>query len=272
MNTAPRFRLALVTGATSGIGEETAKFLAEKNIALLLTGRNQAKLDELKQELSKQVSVQTVAADIAKREERQKLIEKIHQEAPDLIINNAGIGFYGECLTHETEEQLTIIDTNISALVEIALEAARTLITKQQKGVIMNISSAGAFQAMPYFTTYAASKAFVNSFSEAFDTEVAEHGIRVLALCPGVVTTQFRERASKGILTRHQQPVKNMTPRYVAEEMWKQIEDKQPIKIIDWHYRLMTFLIKYILPKRVVERFIRKQMKARFKPRPIIKI
>ena len=190
-----QFKCALVTGATSGIGEAVARLLAEKGIPLLLTGRQKERLDQLAEELGKRVAVETFVADLSSPHEREILLAKIRERAPDLIINNAGLGLYGEAVKYPNAKSLEIVQVNVEALVDVAIEAARTLLAAKRPGVILNVSSAISQLVSPGFTIYGATKAFVNHFSESFDWELRGRGIRVLAACPGVVKTNFRERA-----------------------------------------------------------------------------
>ncbi len=263
------YRLALVTGATSGIGEATSQLIASKGISLLLTGRNRDKLVELQNRLKDKVSVDIIQADLAVPQERAQLIEQIHHQAPDLIINNAGFGYYGDVLTYTTEEQAKILEVNGTALLEITMEAARTLISKQQKGTILNVSSTASFIVMPVMAVYAASKAFVTQFSQAVDFEFQPYGVRVLTLCPGPVDTAFQKRASgnKEIITFFN----GITADEAAALLWKQIEKVQILKIIDWKSRIINW-VSQLLPKKWIAAMIQKDMQKRIAPREIIKI
>lgn len=256
--------LALVTGATSGIGRAMCQLLAGRGFELIAIGRNQEELQRLKEELSGQVPVQTLAIDLNHPQERGQLIALIHQRAPDLVINNAGFGLYGEALTYSTEEQTAILEVNAKAVLEMTLEAARALVSRERKGIILNVSSAAAFQVFPNMAVYAASKAFVNHFSEAVDFEMRPHGIRVLTLCPGMVTTSFQKRAGGETLT--QKGV--MSPDFVAQEMWKQIVQEERFKIIDWRYRWLTFLSAF-LPTSWIAPIQGKWIAERISPRKL---
>ena len=256
-----KYGLALITGATSGIGKATAELFAQKGVNLILSGRNQLELKQLQVILSKKVNVQIIQADLAEKEERQFVLDAIHGQVPDLVINNAGFGLYGDALTYSTQEQLNMLDVNGRAVLEMTLKAGDALISSKKKGVILNISSAAAFQILPTMAVYAASKTFVNHFSQALDFEFKKNGIRVLTLCPGMVDTKFQIRAG-GKMDKEQMGV--MSASFVAEQIWKQIEELNPLLIIDWKYRLMT-LISFLLPKSwiaaIVERNIGKRIK-----------
>lgn len=262
------FRLALVTGATSGIGMETCRMLAQKGIPLIISGRNSIELGNLEKTLSRLVDVRSIQADLSQPEGRQILIKMMHGQVPDLVINNAGFGLYGEALTHETKDQAEILEVNGKAVLEITLEAARAMVSEKRKGVILNVSSNAAFFIMPNMAVYAASKAFVNQFSQALDFEMKPNGIRVLTICPGMVFTQFQERAG-GKIGDEQALV--MKPAFIAEQIWNQIENLDPLLIVDWKYRLLTFLSSF-LPKSWIAKSLGQAIAERIKQRTIIEI
>lgn len=242
------FSLALVTGASSGIGEALCHLLASKGIALLITGRDAAKLECLASALQESVTVTAFSADLTDAAQRRIVIEKIHAYHPDLVINNAGMGLYGDAMTHSTEQQMRVFTLNADAVLELTLEAARTMMLHHKQGVILNVSSAAAFQIFPQFAVYAAAKAFVNHFSESFDEEMRSYGIRILASCPGMVKTTFTERA--GGLPTALDAALAMSPEFAAQEIWKQIQGKKNIYLFDWKYRLASFF-NVLIPKRL---------------------
>lgn len=262
------FEWALVTGASSGIGEQLCYLFADRGINLIIVARSTDKLESMAKELGEKVKVEVCSADLADRTQRKPVIEKIRERVPDLVVNNAGWGYYGEALTFETQESMNMLEVDVAAVLELSLEAARTLVTHQKPGVIMNVSSVSAFQVFPCLSVYAASKAFLNLFSESFDEEMRSYGIRVLATCPGMVDTGFRLRASRG-----QQMEPNpysMTSRFAAEEIWWQIEKEKSLHIFDWKYRIAAFFTRYLLPKRLIARVVRRAIEDLHPPRDII--
>jgi short-subunit dehydrogenase len=269
--TTPRhpFHLALVTGAGSGIGEALCELLASERINLIINGRNQAKLNELASRLRQEVEVTVLLADLAHPPERAVLVKKIYEAIPDLVINNAGFGLYGEALTYETQTQMEILEVNGNAVLDITLEASRAMISANRKGVIMNISSAAAMQTSPCLAIYAASKALVNHFSQSLDYELSPHGVRVLVACPGMVQTQFRVRAG-GFPSHKQSRQPIMSAPYAAQEIWRQIEKRKPLRVFDWKYRLITFLSQYLLPKKWVADRICNEINRRHPHRNLI--
>jgi uncharacterized protein len=252
--------LALVTGASSGIGAAMCRLLAGKGIALIMTGRDQVKLNALAEELSPLVHVETLIADIAFEKGRLSLVEKIQERVPDLIVNNAGFGLYGPALSHETKELQEIVNVNISALLQLTLEGAKALRAARKQGTILNISSSSDLIVFPGLAVYAASKAFVTQFSRSFDEEMKHYGIRILVSCPGVVDTEFRKRASGNPEAKTDRY--SMTPSFAAEQLWKQIVKGKQVHAFDWKTRFGVFLARYILPQALVSRILSRKMES----------
>lgn len=265
------YKLALVTGATSGIGEALCRLLADKGINLMITARSAATLEALKETLTAdyKIDVHIVMADLSLQEDRQRLVEQIHTLSPDLVINNAGYGLYGDALTYNTREQMEILEVDAVAVLQLSLEAARTMVSKGLKGAIVNVSSAAAFYVFPAFSVYAASKAFVNHFSQSFDHELRAFDVRVLAICPGVVATRFVQRAG-GEEERYKEKVEPMTAEFVAEEIWRQIQHPEPVRMINWKYRVMHTL-SYLMPRTWMARLLHQQILQRIPPRDMIR-
>ena len=253
-------KLALITGASSGLGEALAKALSEKGVGLILTGRNQSRLDQLARELP--AVARHFTLDLSFPSDRKKLLEEIEHASPDLIINNAGFGLYGPATDHPLQDQVDMIDVNISAVVEATLAAGRIWKQAGKKGVVLNIASAAAFFAYPLFAVYAACKSFVLNFSVAMDEELSPYGIRVLCSCPGQVATSFRERASHGFPQR--QDRRTMPVTTAVQLILKQIEKGKACQIIDWRYQ-WTVRLALLLPKRLIRRLLARSMAERFK-------
>lgn len=253
--------LALVTGASSGIGRALCFILAEKGINLIISGRNLNELEETAQVLRRNVAVQIVQADLAIPHERKTLIELIRLRAPDLVINNAGFALYNDAILHETEKQMQILEVNGMALLQITLEAAKAMKAHKMRGVIMNISSVAGFFIFPCFSVYAASKSFVNELSQSLDYELAPEGIRVLAACPGMVDTNFRVRSGG---TSNIKKEGLMTAQYAAEQIWNQINQKKRLNIFNWKYRLAV-LARHFIPQFLYSKILKKNIKERCK-------
>lgn len=241
------FRLCLITGASSGIGEALCYLMADQGIDLIITGRDLLKLKTLASNIKHKVNVEILDCDLSDQESRKKLVVHIHEKNPDLVINNAGFGIYGDAISSPVHEQLDILTVNGLAVVEITLESIKALLKNNRKGTILNVSSAAAFQVFPGFAVYSASKAFVNQFSESLDYETKARGIRTLAACPGMVKTGFRKRASKGN-SESSQDLGVMEASFAAKEIWHQILKGKPIHIFNWRYRVATFFTRFLLP------------------------
>jgi uncharacterized protein len=264
MQKKPAFKRALVTGASSGIGEALSLLLAEQGIDLIVSGRNQERLENLAERIKDKVNVEIVPADLAVPSKRESLIATIRRTVPDLVINNAGFGLYGEALKTDAETQMHILEVDAAAVLELSLESARAMVAAGKKGVILNVSSAAAFQVFPCFAVYAASKAFVNQFSLSFDEEMRHYGIRVLAACPGVVATKFRLNAGGTEDRESSEPLGVMSASFAAKEIWQQIQQRKPLHIFDWKYRILTFLSR-LFPRRWVANAVRTSIEKRMK-------
>ncbi|MCZ8523054.1 MULTISPECIES: SDR family NAD(P)-dependent oxidoreductase [Paenibacillus] len=187
-------KTALITGASSGIGEAFARSLAALACNLILVARNEAKLKALAAELSAvhQVKTTVIALDLSVPGTAQALFSEVqkHQLKVDLLINNAGFATYGYFEQIPGERQHEEVMLNVAALVDITHAFMPDLLRSRDGGLI-NVSSTAAFQPDPYMAVYGATKAFVLSFSEALWAENRSRGLRVLALCPGATETSF---------------------------------------------------------------------------------
>lgn len=248
------FKIALITGATSGIGRELCFLLAKNGVRLVVHGRSQEKLDLLCKELGSAI-IDTVIADLYDPVQQDAIVKVIRKYIPDLMINNAGFGLYGDALSYSTDEQLGILQVNGQAVLKFSLEAARAMKNSSKKGVIMNIASAAAFVVSPGFSAYAATKSFVCQFSQAFDYEMAPYGISILVACPGVVETNFRIAAGGKMLKGDKTEVV-INAEDAAKEIWLQILSKKKVRIFDFRYRMMIFFVRYILPESLVAKLL----------------
>jgi short-subunit dehydrogenase len=184
----------LITGASSGIGEAFARKLAARGHNLLLVARTEEKLIALCNELGRSANIraQFVAMDIAEEGAPQHLFEEATKRdlQIDFLINNAGFGSMGDFAKLDLDRELGMIDLNVRALVDLTYRFLASM-RERKAGTIINVASTAGFQAVPFMATYAATKAFVLSFSEALWEENRSHGIHVMALCPGVTETGF---------------------------------------------------------------------------------
>ncbi len=193
-------KTVLITGATGGIGAELAKVFAKNGYSLLLTGRNEKKLEELKSRIGSLygVRVMTFAADLSCAGAPEELFSfaKRCSAMPEILVNNAGLGDYGPFASSSWDKQLMIMKVNMEALVHLTHLFLKPMI-EGGSGKILNVASIASFQPGPLMSVYYASKAFVLSFSEALSTELKSSGIGVTALCPGPTETGFAKTANQ---------------------------------------------------------------------------
>jgi uncharacterized protein len=189
---------ALITGASSGIGLDLAKIFAEHQFDVILVARNQKKLEQLAQQLSSQhdVRAHVLPADLARPEAPAELFAELNRRnlRVDNLVNNAGFGAYGEFTHNNLDDELAMIQVNITSLTHLTKLALSGML-KRRHGRIMNVASTAGFQPGPLMAVYYATKAYVISFSEAIANELQGSGITVTCLCPGPTATEFAVRA-----------------------------------------------------------------------------
>lgn len=192
---------ALITGASSGLGEEFAIQLAPLVRQLILVARRQELLDRLAEELRRQhASLEVICCpcDLRELSERQRLMDFLGQGGlrPELLVNNAGLGDYGDFASSDWSKVESQLRVNVEALTHLTHHCVKAM-QLARHGAIIQVSSLASSLPIPDFAVYAASKAYVTSFSEALRLELADDGIQVLALCPGPVKTGFGEVARR---------------------------------------------------------------------------
>jgi short-subunit dehydrogenase len=191
---------ALITGASAGLGAVFAGELARRGMNLVLTARREDRLRELGAALATEhgVQVRSVPADLADRAAPAALWQAASEgRAIDLLVNNAGFGAQGFFTDVPAARQAEMVDVNCTAVLHLAHLALGEM-TRRRAGGIINVASIAAFQPVPTLATYAATKAFVLSLSQALHEEARGSGVRVLALCPGRTPTEFQRVAGTG--------------------------------------------------------------------------
>lgn len=192
------YRRALVTGASRGIGEAIARELAARGVDLVLVARSLDDLGALADDLERthHVTVEVLVADLLDPDDLDRVAARVDASpAIDLVVNNAGFGTAGTFHELDPDREQAEVDLNVGALVRLSREAAGTF-RERGAGGIVNVSSLSAFAPAPYAATYAASKAFVTSFTEALHEELRPAGVHVSSLCPGFTRTAFHDAAS----------------------------------------------------------------------------
>lgn len=191
--------VALVTGASIGIGKEIAVQLAQQGHDLVLVARSEGKLHEVAAELEKQHGAKStvIASDLGRAGSAQALFDAVKSKglAVDVLVNNAGFGLKGRFVKMSLAEQQEMIQLNVTTLTELCWLFGRDMAARGH-GRILNVGSIASFEPGPEFGVYSATKAYVLSFSEAIDAELRGQGVNVTTLCPGAVLTNFHDRAS----------------------------------------------------------------------------
>ena len=189
-------KVALITGASAGLGVEFARQLSARGHRLVLVARRKERLDALSRELG---NARAIAADLSKANAAAKLMGDLEAagEQVEILVNNAGFGLIGQFAELDAKRERKMIDLNAGALTDLCRAVAPQMIARQSGG-ILNVASTAAFQPGPKMAVYFASKAFVLSLSEALHEELKPHGVRVTCLCPGPTRTEFGDVAGFG--------------------------------------------------------------------------
>jgi short-subunit dehydrogenase len=247
-------KTTLITGASSGIGEAFARALAARGHSLLLVSRSEEKLMTLCSELGRIRSIhcQHVALDLSKPESPAQLFAETQKRGLEihLLINNAGFGSMGEFATLDLERELNMIDLNVRSLVDMTYRFLAPM-REQKDGAIINVASTAGFQAVPFMATYAATKAFVLSFSEALWEENRSFGVEVMALCPGVTETGFFEAS------RMQRPPArtSQTAEEVVDTALRGLSRRRSSIVSGWPNKLLVETERFV-PRSLILRAI----------------
>lgn len=213
--------IALITGASSGIGRDMARTLNNLNYDIIIVARDKEKLEELKKELNEKNNnkVEIYIADLSKEEECINLYNEIKEKYKyiDLLINNAGFGLCGKMINTNMNTEMQMIDTNIKA-VHIITKLFLKDMVERNSGKILNVASIAAFMAGPLMATYYATKNYVLRFSQAIQEELKKDksNVKISVLCPGPVNTNFNKVANVKFA------LKGISSEYVAEYAIKQ--------------------------------------------------
>jgi hypothetical protein len=258
-------RRALVTGASSGIGEAFARSLARRGRPLLLVARRAERLARLADELGGPGRADVISLDLSRPDAGATLEAEVGRRGLelDLLVNNAGAGLTGRFWELPLERQLAMVDLNARAVVELTRRFLPGMIERKGGGVI-NVASTSAFQPVAFFSVYAASKAFVLAFTESIAGELAGTGVVVQALCPGLTESEFQQVAGtdRVAFTR--------TPTMRAEEVVEQSLEalaRGTLRVIPgWRDRVML-RAQSLVPRAVVRRVARELFRPRHENR-----
>ena len=248
----------LITGASSGIGECFARALAAQGRNVLLVARSTGKLEALATELKSRQGVlaEPLTMDLSEPEAGFRLAEHVHQSGfgIDLLINNVGFGARGEFWALPLEKQSEMMRLQIETLIELTFRLLPGMIDRRGSGII-NVSSMTGFQPIPYATTYAATKAFMNSFSMALREELRPYNVTVLTLCPGGTRTNFVNIGARQ--GRRKFPGGPQPPEEVVDETLKQLRQGGGLVVPRFANRASVFSQRF-LPRATVVKLLAK--------------
>lgn len=243
--------VALITGASSGIGAELAREFAAHGHRVALTARRSAPLEALATELatSGHAPPIVIPCDLSLPGGSEVIASTLAAEGVEVayLVNNAGYGLFGRAMALDRADQLGIIDVNIRALTDLTLRFAGAI--ARHRGGILNVGSIAGFLPGPGMAVYYASKAFVVSFSEALHYELGSAGVRVSALCPGPVPSGFQARA--GFSPGFDSAVLKVSARQAARAGYRGLMANKRVVLPGWGVRVIPFLLRFV-PRRVV--------------------
>jgi short-subunit dehydrogenase len=255
----------LITGASAGIGREFARQLAGRARSMILVARRAERLTELRDELQAQhpnLDVQIRAVDLAELAQVKELVDWLNRSQVDidLLVNNAGLGDAGPFATSDPTRNEQMLLVNVMALTSLTHHLLPQMIAKRQGG-ILNVSSSAGFLPIPGDAVYAATKAYVTSFSEALRAELRGTGVSVCALCPGPVQTEFQEVARRqGVQSRLGPKFVVVPVEQVVRDALAALEADRPLVIPGFAMKFVMFVTR-LMPMPVL------RLLSRFSPR-----
>ena len=243
------YKVALITGASSGIGEAFAQALAAKGTDLILVARSEDKLRALAKQLhelhSRRVEVVTADLSLAGSAAKVHAATEALGMKVDLLINNAGFGTVGSFLNQDPERERQEVLLNAAAVVDMT-HAFLPAMVERGRGGIINVASVASFQPLPYMAVYAATKAFVMSFSQGVRGEVRGKGVKVLALCPGPVDTPFFEATGNKKLRSTVPKATLMSAESVVKDALRAFKAGRSVAVPGIANKLMTSSVRFV--------------------------
>jgi len=245
-------RTALVTGASSGLGEEFARLFAADGVDLVLVARRRDRLDALAAELrgARKISVHVIAADLAVPDEVERVVREV-QALPvevEFLVNNAGLGRVGAFAEGPLDAQMVMVDVNVRALVRLTHAFLPGMLARK-RGRVLNIGSTAGLQPGPFSAVYYATKAFVNSFTEALAHELKGTGVAATVSLPGATATEFASVAGSGTTALFKSGV--MPSSEVARDAYRAMQRGTPFVVHGWRNRMLALSVR-LGPRSVV--------------------
>ncbi len=260
-------KVTLITGASSGIGEAFARRLAEEKHNLVLVARSEEKLHQFCDELMLEhgITAHYIAIDLIDYQADEKLFSETEKHGMEIewLINNAGFGSMGDFARLDLERELEMVELNIMALVALTHRYLKPM-RERKKGTIINVASTASFQPVPFMATYAATKAFVRSFSEAIAEENRPHGITVTALCPGPTDTNFFAASNIGDSIKSTIAQKGMqTPEEVVETALRAVKSGKAQVVSGWFNYFLARSVN-LIPNSMITRAVGGSLRSKF--------
>jgi short-subunit dehydrogenase len=246
-----RRAVTLITGASAGIGAALARVFASHGHELVLVARRADRLEALAAEIAAtgQRPPLVLSVDLGDRAAVEQIGGALSQHGlePEIVVNNAGFGLMGEAALLDRAEQLAMIDLNVRALTDLSLAFLDSI--ERRKGGILNVASIAGFLPGPGMAVYYATKAYVVSFSQALHYELKGKGVRVTALCPGPVPTEFQARAGMG--SNSFPRIFERSPGRVADEGYRGLKEGRAVVIPGGHNKVAALLSRFA-PRRLL--------------------
>jgi short-subunit dehydrogenase len=255
---------AIVTGASSGIGMAYARELSRRGFPVLAVARRRERLDELARESSSRGGMlETFVADLTTESGLRSVVSRAAELGEvELLVNNAGMANGGDFLGVSLEQEIRAVRLNIEAVVTLTHEILEGMV-RRKRGAIVNLASVVAFQPFPHFAVYAATKAFVLSFTESLAEEIKGTGVKVVALCPGSVRTEIDMFAhNEGLLGK----LPSLTADEVVQAGLDTVDRGGVVKVVGWLNRFLPLMGRF-LPRSTVRWLMGVSAKP---PRPLI--
>ena len=245
--------VALVTGASSGIGHTFARTLAARGFDIVAVARDKQRLDTLADHVSTRHgrAVDVLPADLTDASQLAVVEDRLAHGPPvDLLVNNAGFGAHARFAEHDPDAIEAEIMLNVVALTRLTRAALPPMLDRRSGGIV-NVSSFASFQAAPTFAVYTATKAYVTNFSESVHEEVRGSGVRVLALCPGFTRTEFHER--NDVDAAGVPGMAWSTPEAVVDEALRALERGRAVSVPGLSNKAVA-VVSHLLPRAIVRR------------------
>jgi short-subunit dehydrogenase len=245
-------KIAVITGATSGIGAAYATEFARRGYDLILTGRRKEIIERNGRQIHDTygVEVHTLIAELSKEEELEKILDFIRGKKVEVLVNNAGFGIIGRFHDTDLNSVCSLADVNVLAPIKLIHQVLPGMI-KRDKGIIINISSESIYMVVPGNAAYSGVKAFLKSFSEGLAMDLYGTGVKVMAVCPGLTHTDFHRKLgmnptrqiSKGL-------IQWMSPEKVVKESLKDLKEGCVVSIPGLHTKLLAYVFR-LMPSKI---------------------